>query len=305
MFKIPKKYRRLFQRLSHFDLQATGSPATAIDAADILTELTEKKRSPLFLNFYSESGIRKALEHYGIFNQLRLRGFRNFIIQLDTSETFRHTVKIFFEESNPNKLLGEMYARHNIFIPKPDFSLSVHGQKFTLIFIEWLLLQNPRAKFSARRPPLPGQIYPGLKIGKKILPLLINMAQRLKSDGLMNVPENFHNAVFYSHYFKFFDPQKEGLFAALQRDLKNYGLTVAAWATFLNCVRNKKTTEIFEWFSEEQLLPLNEKLISYLTSADYVERKETSQAENEFFIDTALLEQRLRNQPVAEYLRRL
>lgn len=305
MFKIPKKYRRIYYKLSNFELQTVDSANNLILTPDILSELTEKKRPHLFLNFYSEQGVRKALERYGIFNNLRLRGFRNIVIKMNSNDPYRHTVKIFFEDADPQKLLGEMYARRNFFIPKQVFPPLQKDQKFDMIFIEWLLLQNPRAKFSTRRPPLPGQNYQGLRIGKKILPLLINLAQRLKTDGLLNVPENYHNAVFYRQYFKFIDPYKEGVFAALQRDLNNSGMTVSAWAVFLNCVRNKKNGKLFEWFSEEQILPTNEKLIEYFSSVEYVEKKRSGIEENKFYIDNALFEKRILNQPVMPFFPKL
>ena len=37
----------------------------------------------------------------------------------------------------------------------------VQGDLLNLVAIEWLMMQNPRAKFSTSRPPLPGQDYPG------------------------------------------------------------------------------------------------------------------------------------------------
>jgi hypothetical protein len=60
---------------------------------------------------------------------------------------------------------------------------------------------------------LPGQKYPGLGVGYEFHKMLITLAEEAGRDGLMDVPEHFHNAVMYHEGgFHFVSPQHEAFF---------------------------------------------------------------------------------------------
>lgn len=302
MVQTSKKYRRVYQQLTNFELQRTTKADKFISSEDILGDLKDKERPHLFLNFYSELGVRTALEEYGIFNDLKKRGFRDFIIKINARDPYRHTLKAYFEQEDPAHLLGELYVRKKAFIARPVFESSISGQKFTMIVIEWLTLQDPTATFTPHRPPLPGQIYPGLKIGRQIVGIFVNMALRLKTDGLLNIPEHYHNAVFYSRHFKYFNPYTEGEFLAMQRDLRMDGLFKAAWAAELECIREKKSNHLWKWFSDEQVLFVSEKLEKYFESREYRERVEQTLNKYEFEIDNEKFNQIAKRQPELQFV---
>jgi hypothetical protein len=201
MIKLSKKYRHIYHQLTNFELQQDKPSNRLISDDDIMADLAKKERSRLFLDFYSEEGVRKALDEYGIFKDLRKRGFKDFIIVLDTKDPYRHMFRAYYEKKKADHLLCEAYLRKKSFIAKPIFESSIIGELFTLIVIEWLMLQDPTAEFTSRRPQLPGQKYPGLRMGRKVLEIFVNMCVRLKTDGLLNIPEHYHNALFYSKYF--------------------------------------------------------------------------------------------------------
>ena len=228
MIQTPKKYRRIYHHLTNFELQRTSEADKLISENDILGDLKDKERPHLFLNFYSEEGVKTALEQYGIFKDLNKRGFQDFIIKINARDPYRHTLKAYFDKQDSDHLLGELIVRKKYFITRPIFPTEIAGQKFGMIIIEWLTLQDPTAEFTLNRPPLPGQIHPGLRIGRQIVGIFFNMSLRLKSDGLLNIPEHYHNAVFYSKHFKYFNPYTEGQFLALQRDLRMAGIFKAS-----------------------------------------------------------------------------
>ncbi len=298
MLYISKKYRRIYEQLTNFELQRSTRTDQIISAEEILGDLRDKVRPHLFLNFYSEEGVRKALEEYGVFKDLNKRGFRDFIIKINAEDPYRHTLKAYFEREDPEHLLGELIVRKKMFIAKPIFPSGIAGQKFSMIVIEWLTLQDPTAQFAPTRPPLPGQIYPGLRMGRKIVGIFVNMALRLKTDGLLNIPEHYHNAVFYSKHFKYFNPFTEGQFLAMQRDLRMVGLFKAAWAVELNCVVEKKSGQFWNWFTDEQVLAVSDKLANYFQADEYKDRVEQSLNRHQFEIDHTKFKQIIKDHPL-------
>lgn len=285
MLQTSKKYRRVYQYLTNFELQRTSKADKLIFAHDIISDLKDKERPHLFLNFYSEEGIKTALEQYGIFKDLNKRGFYDFIIKINARDPYRHTMKAYFEKEDPGHLLGELIVRKKYFVARPIFPTEIAGQKFGMIVIEWLTLQDPTAEFTLSRPPLPGQIHPGLRIGRQIVGIFVNMSLRLKTDGLLNIPEHYHNAVFYSKHFKYFNPYTEGQFLAMQRDLRTAGLFKAAWAVELNCIIEKNSGKVWKWFTDEQVLFVSKKLEKYFASNQYKERVQEAEDNHKFDID--------------------
>ena len=298
MVQTSKKFRRVYQNLTNFELQRTSEADKLFSFEDIMGDLESKERPHLFMNFYSEQGIQIALEEYGIFKDLNKRGFHDFIIKINTRDPYRHTMKAYFEKEDPDHLLGELIVRKKYFIAKPVFPTKIAGQKFCMIVIEWLTLQDPTAKFTARRPPLPGQVFPGLRIGRKIVGIFINMSLRLQTDGLINIPEHYHNAVFYSKHFKYFNPYTQGQFLAMQRDLRMVGLFKAAWAVEHDCVVEKKSGMPWKWFTDEQVLFVSQRLEKYFDSKEYKTKVEEAENSHEFEIDYDRLNELMKEEPI-------
>ncbi len=300
MIQTSKKYRHIYEQLTNFELQRTTTADKFISTDEILGDLTDKDRPHLFLNFYSDEGIYTALKEYGIFKDLNKRGFHDFIVKINARDPYRHTLKVYFEKEDQAHLLGELIVRKKFFIVKPIFPTDIAGQKFGMIVIEWLTLQDPTADFATTRPPLPGQIHPGLRIGRQIVGIFVNMSLRLKTDGLLNIPEHYHNAVFYSKHFKYFNPYTEGQFLALQRDLRMVGLFKAAWAVELNCIIEKNTGKTWNWFTDEQVLAVSKKLAKYFESKEYIEKIESSENSHTFEIDHDKFNRLIKEQPLLQ-----
>jgi len=100
-----------------------------------------------------------------------------------------------------------------------------------MLVIHWLVLSSPDGTFSVDRPRLPGQEKPGLGLLNPTLALLKSLARELSVDGVLDVPDHFHTALFYSRAFLYLDPEAEGRFLAIARDLSGIPLAQASDAS--------------------------------------------------------------------------
>jgi hypothetical protein len=127
-----------------------------------------------------------------------------------------------------------------------------------ILFVNWLSLQNPKAKFSNKRPKLPGQVTPGLGLAQEAALLLSLMAERLKLSGVAFRPSWFHMAYAGRKTSRFVDPQRQGRFEALVRDLASLSLLEATHAVAESRVRLNGVPYTWEpdlmvrWLNPEQ-----------------------------------------------------
>jgi hypothetical protein len=99
-----------------------------------------------------------------------------------------------------------------------------------MLYVHWLALRNPRARFSPGRPQLPGQEVPGLGLVREISEMLVRMAARLGLEGLAFRPAAYHLAFRGKDTMRFVDPARQGRFEALIELFKGMPLTEATRA---------------------------------------------------------------------------
>jgi hypothetical protein len=148
--------------------------------------------------------------------------------------------------------------------------------------------------FSEQKPPLPGQKYPGLGLGRKVLGLFVYLARLTKKDGIMAFPAYFHNAILFSRQFFFLNPDKQGEVFAIRKAFRNVSLNELAWIIHLNCMKlgNGKT---YEWKAEEQIYPIRKKLKKYFYSKKYKEKAKASSKKIDFEIDWDCYKRKLKD----------
>jgi hypothetical protein len=110
-----------------------------------------------------------------------------------------------------------------------------------MLVMLWLVLSDPDKDFSVDRPRLPGQQRPGLGLLDEVFYLLRTFARDLSVDGMLDVPEHFHTALFYSRSFRYLDPVVEGRFQAIARDLAGVPLALASDAIRKECLVDRAT----------------------------------------------------------------
>jgi acetoin utilization deacetylase AcuC-like enzyme len=254
------RYRRLAQDLEPHEL--TGEPRRLDDWGltedDITASLGGPHRPRRFLGYYSPQGLELALERAGLLDRVRALGFTNPSLEMDLDNPTGDTVRL-YGDAHRRELLIEARARID--------RGALPG--LALLRVEWLLLQNPRAEFTADRPRLPGQGHPGLGMSQDIVALLILACDRLQLDGLVFVPAYYHSASQGRKWLRFLDPVDEGVFRALQQALHGLPLSEAARAVAEKRVQDAGTGEPFVWRPMPMGLPVTDRFRALVEGEDY------------------------------------
>jgi len=168
-------------------------------------------------------------------------------------------------------ITGEIVLKEGRSLPATQFVPEIKLPSLSLLSIEWILMQHIRGHFTADHRRLPGQDYPGLGVGKLVVAQLQWVAQIMHKDGLMNVPEYFHNATFYAKWFHFLDPRVEGAMEAVAGQLgaAGYDISEISFAVYFECLIDRHTGAVFEWRPHEQVLPLSPMLQEYFAHPAY------------------------------------
>eukprot|EP00698_Gefionella_okellyi_P000171 TRINITY_DN1014_c0_g3_i3.p2 TRINITY_DN1014_c0_g3~~TRINITY_DN1014_c0_g3_i3.p2 ORF type:complete len:174 (-),score=60.42 TRINITY_DN1014_c0_g3_i3:377-898(-) len=94
-----------------------------------------------------------------------------------------------------------------------------------------------------------------------------------RRDGIMNIPEYFHNALLYSPQFQFINPAFEGMFrsilAAVTPALEQYGLAAVSWAVAEGKLIDMHRNRRYQWQPEEQVRALSARMKAYFDSQAY------------------------------------
>jgi hypothetical protein len=284
---LEKRLRNIGRRLTQFDLQRPDLESKDLTTADIEQYLMGKSRSgSMFLNYYTRQGLSDALERYGTFERLQKRGFDPYL-----SFSRRHPQsRIKVTDGKKGPTLIELVARFVSLKPRSTLNGINTGDTIELIAIEWLMMQNPKGFFDDKKRRLPGQQYPGLRIGREIMALLTIMTERLEREGLLAFPEHYHNGLLYDREFRYFSPEREGELRALQRDLKDLSLSEASWAVEEGLVIDSITRKPYKWRGEEMIWPFSKRLQDYFNSVEYTIKTDSVTAGKRYLFDPKKLE---------------
>jgi acetoin utilization deacetylase AcuC-like enzyme len=217
---IPDDYDPLGARFA--GISADLSLAELGDASEITAEDVEESlglrasRQRLLLGFYTASGLELALHRLGIFLQLTRLGYRDFRVVFDREGPGERLRLLGTASDLPGEqLLVELILERRRCLGVP------------VLYIHWLSLRHPRARFTELRPPLPGQEVPGLGLAHEAGTMLARMAVRLGLGGVAFRPSHYHLAYSVGQGFTFVQPDRQGRFEALRRDLADIPLAKA------------------------------------------------------------------------------
>lgn len=237
---LSARYSRIARELSPHDLGDSGE-LTAEDLEEALGIRSQRQR--LLLGFYTAAGMEHALYRYGILEQLERLGYRHFRAAFDRAGPGER-VRIYGEADGTEHLLVEVILEKR----------RVLGVE--VLFVHWLSLRNPRATFSDQRPRLPGQDVPGLGLAREAGHMLARMAIRLGLGGVAFRPAHLHTAYTARHDFAFVDPERQGRFEALVRDLAHLPLREAS--RLLDQGRVLMNGQPYAWEADEMAYWLRE-----------------------------------------------
>ena len=236
---VPEDYDPLVSRFSAIASSLTahdlGEPDTGMDeVAEQLGISTPRRR--LLLEFYSAEGLEHALHRYGVLGELRRMGYGPFRAELHREGVGQSARLV---DAPSGQTLIEVVLER----------AEVAGAR--VLYVHWLTLRNPRARFSAERPALPGQDVPGLGLAREIEELLLRMAARLGLEGIAFRPSAYHLAFAGRATLRFVDPARQGRFEALVDLLSELPLLEATRAVAEKRVR--LDGEPYAWEADEMV----------------------------------------------------
>jgi hypothetical protein len=209
---IPERYDPLAARFAGIMAELSpskisGDPEfTAGDLEEALGLGTSTARRRLLLGYYTEAGLEHSLYRYGVLAYLQRLGYSSFRVAID--------------KANPGdraRLYGEAGGEEHVLVELVLQKRRVAGHE--VLYVHWLHMRNPLARFSESRPRLPGQEVPGLGLAREFGELLALIARRLELAGVVLRPAHYHTAFPARHNFKFVEPARQGRFEAMVRDL--------------------------------------------------------------------------------------
>ena len=188
------------------------------------------------------------------------------------------------------RVISVVRLREGVFAPKEQFLPGVELGPLSMILVDWLMLQNPKREFDPTRPQLPKQRHPGLGLLADLIPMVIEVVEESGRGGVLDVPEHYHGALFYSPWFRFFNPTMEGKFRAIRRDLAGQPLHLISRAIERDCLFNESAGDYEPWKPGEQILPICRELKDYFQRPGYLEVRDRAEAGNRYRLDLELYE---------------
>ncbi len=250
------RFRAIAAKLPKEKLTTDPGQAFEVDLQDLMLDLGTAPPPTRFLGYYSRYGVEVAFEQYGVLRALRDRGFTELEVEFELDHPTGQLLRIRSATGRRDTLV-ELAVKE-----------STHDG-FRLLYIEWLLMQNPRAKPTADRPLLPDQRHPGLGLLDKVMLILQMTCERLNLDGLAFNPAHYHVAAVAKGSASFIDPSYEGLFRSLAPALERLPLAVASAAVDKGAVIDEATGEPFQWRGETMALAASPALRERLSGEAY------------------------------------
>jgi acetoin utilization deacetylase AcuC-like enzyme len=161
---------------------------------------------PRVLGYYTAQSLEYTLFRYGLLSHVERLGYSRLRVEVGSTGA-----------GDRMKVLGRTGGQEHLLVDCVLERRPVLGEPF--LFVNWLSLRHPRARFSEKRPQLPGQDVPGLGLSREATEMLLLMARRLALAGVAFRPMWYHLAVVARLRFRFADPARQGRFEAMVRDL--------------------------------------------------------------------------------------
>ena len=236
--------------------------------------VSERGSARLFLGHYTEDDIRAAYKRFSIQERLDELGLGHYRIHIDAANPDAQELKLFpvvsdssaYRSGIDDEPIAEVILREANLSPAEHFLKNAESRPY--LVIQWICLQNPLAKFDPKNL-LPGQRYPGLGVGHKVLKVLDALIHTLHLEGIVNRPEFLHAAIMYSMVFQFVNPEAQGRLNALRRDLAALDLWQIAWASENGHILEDGVKTRFTWFQSEQVWTSCDEMVRYFESDTY------------------------------------
>lgn len=202
---------RSMARIARSFPEAKLGESKEFDANDWLRDLIPSRgRKPLFLGYYTASGIEFALHRLGLLDEIRRLGYSNIHVEFDRV-ALGERLRLFADSATPRRLIAETVVE----VKKFDSEC--------LLYIHWLELRHPSAD-AAHRRYMPGQSFAGLGLLREVGELYALASMRLGLSGFACIPSHYHIAVHAYPRLRFVDDERQGRFEAMLRDFEGLPL---------------------------------------------------------------------------------
>ncbi len=225
--------------------------------ADDLFGAQMAHRETRLLDAYSARGLEILFEKVGVLQRLQSLGYEEPALELTEAEGRGQTLRLFGAPGRRDLLIEAVVRRDRRLVEECE-----------VLYCEWLLLQNPRLAFSERIPPLPGQQYPGLGLLGTIVAMLLQMAEKLRLDGVANTPSHYHLAAVGRKHLRFVDPVAQARFEVLADLLRGMNAAEAERALAAGRVVDETGARV-AWEPATMAIPFSARLRERLTGAAY------------------------------------
>jgi len=255
---IARRFRRIEREAHRKEADTrTSGPDWELEADDLQALGVRVGGDMRVLGAYTRHGIELQLERLGILNQIRAKGFSAPVITVDASSSLGDTVRV-YGDSDESDLLIELRARRD--------RVSVPAME--VLYIEWLLLQDPSKEFAGDRRPLPGQEHPGLGLLREIVALLLVVCEQLDLDGIMFVPAHYYMAALGRRHLRFVRAADAAVFESLRDAVAELDLAAATKAIDEGRVVDATTGEPVAWHTPPMILPVSQRLARRFDGTD-------------------------------------
>ena len=255
-----EKFRRISARLTPAELSCkAGGQEDLFDlsAEDIFSELTHRQSSTQLLGYYTEYGLELVFEEYGITPHLRQLGYERIRFTFDLSHPTGQLVRV-YSDDEASDLLIEIVLDLRFDMPP-----------FKLLWLEWLLCQNPRALRS--RPLLPGQQHPGLGCLDRVIGILLMACERLGFDGIAFHPAHYHSSALAKGWGIHAKPENEARYLAIETATSGMTLNEATRLVDQEGLQDERSDEVVHWIPNRMILPSSQRLVQHFNQSEYIQ----------------------------------
>ena len=278
--------RRASQNLD--PLKLTGLEDSALTPPDFRPDQAPAR----LFGYYTARGVEYALREMGLFRQLEALGYSGFKVIL-SGDPFEQDMTVHARAQGQTHLLMQGRFKKKTWTAPAGVPLKkVCGDEiYSAVDVEWVMLQNPLARFTPERPRLPGQKHPGLGLRDEVMAVFHAAARRLSLDLYLITPKMFHNAVIYSPMCFFPDPARQAQLLALQEAGRGRSLLDQTLAVEGGFVERRDPGGaglpggVLHWIASPMIRPLSQRLLAACHDSGYRPEVERLAREIEFCID--------------------
>ncbi len=238
----------------------------ALTEAD-MAEIGHGAGEPRVLGHYSSHGLELLLERLGFFKQLRDRGFTHPVLDVAFGHALAggETIRVYGDAERRDLVMELRVKRNRRVIPGME-----------VLYVDWLLLQNPRVAFGGRFAPLPGQEHPGLGMLGEVAAWLLVICETLDLDGVVFEPAHYYTAALGQHRLRFLEPEDQARFEGLREAVAGMSLADADRAVANGLVVDAENGEPVRWRPAPMVVPVSGRLKALVGGPSYEQALEAA-----------------------------